>query len=389
MLKTPYYVIDEAELENNTNKLYQALETYFPNHILGYSFKTNSLPWILNKMKELHAYAEVVSADEYELAKQMGFKQIIYNGPMKSEETFKEALVNKMIVNIETQREIKWLAQLPQDRLYQVGLRVNYDIEAYCPNESTCGQEGGRFGFCYENKALEEIINKLKKMNHVELVGLHFHISSKTRGLHIYKTSAMICSKIIKEYNLNLQYIDIGGGFFGGMPNKPSFQEYIKIIYDELKEEMSTQEIKLIVEPGAAIVASPIDFVTSVIDVKETTYNTFVVTDGSRNDVDPLMSKTSYLFDIELYHNQDRDVKGEQVLCGYTCMEHDRLFKLRNHLSLCEGDRVIYHKVGSYTMCLSPLFINYFPTVYVKTGNNYHEVREKWTHYDFMRGSKV
>ena len=50
---------------------------------IGYSFKTNSLPWVLSFMKEHGCYAEVVSENEYELAEYIGFEHIIYNGPVK------------------------------------------------------------------------------------------------------------------------------------------------------------------------------------------------------------------------------------------------------------------------------------------------------------------
>ena len=56
----------------------------------------------------------MVSHDEYELAVFCGFRpdQIIYNGPMKSKETFLDAVRNGAIVNIETKRELHWLEEL-------------------------------------------------------------------------------------------------------------------------------------------------------------------------------------------------------------------------------------------------------------------------------------
>ena len=47
------------------------------------------------------------------------------------------------------------------------------------------------------------------------------HVSTKTRSLNIYKTLAMMANKIIKEYDIQVDYIDIGGGFFGDyLPNQ-------------------------------------------------------------------------------------------------------------------------------------------------------------------------
>ena len=51
------------------------------------------------------------------------------------------------------------------------------------------------------------------------------------------------------------------------------------------------------------------------------------------------------------------------------------------------GDRIIYHKVGAYTMCLTPLFIKYFPDVYVHRNGALSKVREAWTPEEYLRKS--
>jgi diaminopimelate decarboxylase len=237
--------------------------------------------------------------------------------------------------------------------------------------------EGGRFGFCYENGQLKKVLDRIVKMDHVDLCGIHLHCSSKSRSLNIYRTIAKIACEIKMAYGLNLQYVDVGGGFFGGLANKPTFKDYLSVIAEELEKAFDKEQTKL-------IVSSPFSFITSVIDVKETTQNRFVVTDGSRNDVDPLRHKKSYFYRIEAKKEKKID---KQVICGYTCMEDDRLFEIRDGQELSVGDRIIYEKVGAYTMCLSALFIKYFPPVYLNKGNQIHCVREKWTAADFLMQS--
>ncbi|MDM0995597.1 hypothetical protein ACV3T0_08415 [Clostridium perfringens] len=84
---------------------------YWNNYIIGYSCKTNSLPWILNFMRKNNCFAEVVSSYEYRLAKKIDYddKHIVFNGPNKSKDMFLEALNKGAILNIDSQREIKWL----------------------------------------------------------------------------------------------------------------------------------------------------------------------------------------------------------------------------------------------------------------------------------------
>lgn len=387
-LNTPFYMIDKEELDRNLCEMKKALDSLFRKWIIGYSYKTNSLPWIIRYMNEKDCYAEVVSFDEYHLAKTIGVDEsrIIYNGPMKDKETFLEAIRNRCIVNIETWREIDWLRSLDDKTEYKVGLRVNFDIEKYCPGESACGEEGGRFGFCYENGELRRAIEKINGFDHVKLSGLHFHTSSKTRSVSIYHAIATAAVKIIKDYRLQLSYIDIGGGYFGGLPTKPSFYQYFSSIKAVLSQIRDLENITIIVEPGASLIASPISFHTSVIDVKLTNRNVFITTDGSRNDIDPLMTKSNYLFTIEPSDQERRNIIAKQIISGFTCMEHDRLFTLTDHSLLNIGDRIIYDKVGSYTMCLSPLFIKYFPDVYLKDGDEIRRVRSKWTPDEYIQG---
>ena len=43
-MKTPYYLIHKEVLDEGMEKLKQAAADYWPNTVIGYSFKTNSLP---------------------------------------------------------------------------------------------------------------------------------------------------------------------------------------------------------------------------------------------------------------------------------------------------------------------------------------------------------
>lgn len=46
-VRTPYYVIHKKVLDENFKKLTDALDKHWNNYIIGYSYKTNALPWII------------------------------------------------------------------------------------------------------------------------------------------------------------------------------------------------------------------------------------------------------------------------------------------------------------------------------------------------------
>lgn len=377
-IKTPYFLINQDALTEGLEKLNKALITAWPNYIIGYSYKTNALPWVINYFRDNGCYAEVVSDDEYELAKTIGVEKahVIYNGIAKTKETFLEAIKNHAIVNIDSEYEIDWLDELEKDK-YSVGVRVNFDLESKCPGQTQCGEDGERFGFCYENGELKKAIDQIESKG-VRVVGLHLHKSSKTRMPDIYKAIAEVAVEIGREYSLKLDYIDIGGGFFGGLDTKPQFPEYFDMVAGILAEQFQPKTTTLIVEPGMALIGAPIDYATTVVDVKRTTRNTFVVTDGSRTQIDPLMTKMSYFNEI-IRRGDSRKLIDKQIISGFTCMEHDRLFELVDGEELLPGDQIVYHKVGAYTMCLSPLFIKWYPDVYVKDDGKVYRVRDRWS----------
>ena len=387
-IETPYYLIDATELNSNVENLRRALNTSWENSIIAYSFKTNALPWLLTYFKDNGLYAEVASDDEFDLALMLGYEKhkIVYNGPCKTKETFIEAINNGCIVNIDSQRELLWLNDLDRSRnkQYTVGIRVNFDLETHCPGESSMGAEGSRFGFCYENGELKKAIDFIGCLDHVNLVGLHLHYSSKSRSVNIYQTLSKIACKITEAYALDLKYVDIGGGFYGGMVDKPQFADYFEVISKELSKTFNKDATVLIVEPGTSLVSSPFSFVTKVTDVKQMTGNTFVVTDGSRIHVDPLMKKNSYFFDVIYNQEPPGRIIEKQIISGFTCMEFDRLFVLQKYPKLSFGDQIVYQKVGAYTLCLSPLFIKNFPAVYVKKEATCFIVREPGTAEDYF-----
>ncbi len=384
--KTPYFLINEAELNEGISSLEQALLDGWGKHIIGYSFKTNSLPWINKQVKKRGCYAEVVSSPEYKLALAMGFskKHIIFNGPVKGKKEFYDAVLNGSIVNIDSRREIKWLNELSSlsNQTLNVGLRVNVELPHDMVHEIGYPGQGSRFGFSISNGDLNCVINELKQITNVSIIGLHLHLTSKSRSLEVYKVLAKIACEVKRKTSIAFRYVDIGGGFFGGVPGKPSFVDYVEIVAEGLKEEFDPSQTTLIVEPGSALIASPISFITEVIDVKDTSKSRIVTIDGSRTNIDPLMIKTNHFYDL---HTRNTQILDEQIIVGFTCMEMDRLMVLRDSPKLSVGDRIVFGKVGAYTMSLSPLFIQYFPPVYVLDGQTCTKVRGAWGIKEYLQ----
>ena len=79
-------------------------------------------------------------------------------------------------------------------------------------------------------------------------------------------------------------------------------------------------------------------------------------------------------------------MRSSQWVCGFTCMEYDRLFEIKEEEALLPGDQIIYDTAGGYTMCLNPLFIHYLPAVYVEPVQGaLYQAREAWSNEEYLQ----
>jgi len=391
-LKTPCYIIDQNKFDSISESLLKSFHNIWNGPVVaGYSIKTNSLPWIITHLKKKGYYAEVVSEQEYLLAKHLGFKdnEIIINGPVKTEALLINSLNNGAIVNLDNSNDIDILERNihKAKKTWDVGLRYNFLLENECPNETIVGSEHSRFGFCIENGEFEQAIKRINNIPAININGLHGHNSTKSKSLNIFKAIAKKAFTIINSYNLDVQYIDIGGGFYGDKPGAPTFSEYAEAISTFFAQK---NNITLIVEPGASIISSPISYLCKVINNKYVNNKCFTTLNGSIIHIDPLMHGIQ--FQKLFYHKRSNPITDKlfkQELCGFTCIEMDRLGNIDLPFPLLPDDMVSFKNCGSYSMTLSPLFINYFPPVYVYDGNNYKTVRHAWDENDYISKCEV
>ncbi|MBQ3723775.1 MAG: alanine racemase [Bacteroidales bacterium] len=370
-LRTPCFLLDADELRANFRDFAGALAAHFSETTVAYSVKTNSHPEILRILREEGAAAEVVSDTEYRLARALGFESIIYNGPVKEKDSFLEAIQGGAVVNLDSRRELDWLAELPSDGCFKVGLRVNVTL----PEDETFS----RFGF--DGAELAEAVTRVQALPNVRLAGIHLHRTSKSRSLEVYRHIAAKAIQVLQEFGLKPEYIDIGGGFFGHFPGKPGYAEYAAVLAEGLRECGA----RIIIEPGNALIASPLTFFASVIDVKTVRNERVVVCDGSRGDIDPFFRKTDYFKEFPTVE-EGRQTAPVQTVVGCTCLENDRLFRLEDGPELHVGDHIVFRNTGAYTMALSPLFIRYFPRVYVRENATVRPATAEWTAQDYLNG---
>ena len=378
-IDTPCYIINDKEYKNNLKLFRQEFENKWNGKVtLGYSVKTNNFPYMLKTALENGYFAEVVSPDEFSFALRCGCSRdhILYNGPQKRK-TFLNLCNEGTYLNLDNLDEVEIVCSaINKTKLPKLGIRVNFDIEKECPNETTCEGIPGRFGINLENGDFEKALWKLNKCG-LKLSGLHMHQSSKTRSLKIFETIARKAIEIGEKFNLrDLSYIDIGGGFWGGgfFEGKPSIPEYSQTICGILKKIYNPSITELILEPGAAILATSMDYLTSVLNIRYIRGKRVVTVDGSLLHINPIMKQHPIPFKMI---NPGEETNEEQIIGGSTCMELDRFWP-RNICQMAEKNtKFLFHCSGAYMSTHNSYFINAAPNIYLLQNSNYKLLRKK------------
>ncbi len=360
MEKTPYYFVDYKKFRNNCMDVMQAFENEWgSNLIFGYSVKTNRYEGLIKyAYNELGWYAETVSPDEYNYCLRLNIdsSKVILNGPCKRK-IINSAFENGTYLNLDNLDEVIELCKCSQIKdNVRVGLRVNFDLESICPGETTAGQSVSRFGIDCHSDDFKTAIELLKEHG-LTKVGLHMHMSTKTRSLNVFQALAEQTVNLIGEYNMDVPFIDMGGGFFGGqiVEGKPSMKEYAKRICSTLKKKIKPDKTTLILEPGASVLATSVSYVTKVINTRKVRDVNIITLDGTMLHVNPFMSKRNQPFIANI--DKERHCVDKQILCGCTCMENDRFGELEYKVELRVGDELIFKNVGAYTMAFNSHFI--------------------------------
>lgn len=381
-LNTPCYIIKKEAFCNNIKSVIEAFTSHWgENIVLGYSIKTNHMNWFLKEASTMGFMAEAVSGDEVNLAIREGYspENIIFNGPQKKMKDIKLILENGGIVNIDNFSDVDSIKQIlseGKEIIGKVGIRINFNLEQECNGETTAGKEVSRFGVCLENGDVSKTIDLLREMK-ISIAGLHLHFSTKSRSKKVFSTLARYAAKIVEDYSLKeIQYIDIGGGFFGGQKNVgyPTMEEYAKCICQELLKVLDPRKVRLILEPGASILATAVEYLMEVINERYIRDTKILTTDGSILHINPFMSKR--IPSIEwVSERKGRKNISKQIVCGSTCMENDRFINIENCAEIKQKDRIKVLYTGAYTMAFNSCFINLPPNIYVETDEEWQLLR--------------
>jgi diaminopimelate decarboxylase len=389
---TPCYVYSRAHVEAR----FRAFDQAFGNrdHLVCYAVKANSNLAVLSVLARLGAGFDIVSGGELERVLRAGgdARKTVFSGVGKTPAELRRALEAGIgCFNVESEPELELLNEVAGAlaRRAPVSLRVNPDVDPATHPYISTGLKESKFGIPIA-KALA-VYQRARHLPNIEVRGVACHIGSQLTDMRPFIDALERVVDLVGELadaGIELAQLDLGGGL-GISYNEerpPEPDDYVLALLDALQGHGSRyQRLKILIEPGRAIVGNAGLLVTQVLYLKLGGVRNFAIVDAGMND---LMRPSLY----DAWHDiapvkvdAPREPRVYDVV-GPVCESGDFLGHHRS-LGIAPGDLLVVASAGAYGSAMSS---NYntrprIPEVMVD-GSRFHVVRRRETLDELLAG---
>ena len=161
-----------------------------------YAIKANYDDHLLAIIREYGLGIDCASGNELRKAIEAGFdpKGIVYAGVGKRDKELRYAIEQDILaINCESIEELELVDALAGEagRVADVALRINPDIDPKTNHCIDTGQADSKFGISYEE--VLEHAKEIRALKYINIIGLHLHIGSQIRELHVFEN---MCNKV-------------------------------------------------------------------------------------------------------------------------------------------------------------------------------------------------
>ena len=349
---TPTYVYSKAALTLAFKDFKAGLID--TNHLICFAVKANPNIAILNLFAKLGAGFDIVSGGELARVLAAGGdpQKIVFSGVGKNVNEMRAALeAGIFCFNVESLSELKRLNQVAGEmgKIAPISLRVNPNVDAKTHPYISTGLKNNKFGVAFEDAI--NVYAQAASMPNIAVHGVDCHIGSQITELAPFIEALDLILDLVDALaakNIAISHIDVGGGigitYYDESP--PDFKQYAQAIL----EKIGNRKVKLLFEPGRALVGNAGILLTKVEYLKMGEDKNFCIVDAAMND---LMRPALY----DAYHDIQAvkpTIGATQIyeIVGPVCesgdfLGHDRV------LNLSEGDLLAIMSAGAYGMSMS------------------------------------
>jgi diaminopimelate decarboxylase len=351
VVETPFYFYDLQLLKQNLEAAKTEAERY--GYHVHYAVKANANDRILETIAKVGFGADCVSGGEVEASIKAGFPagKVVFAGVGKADWEINLGLDNDIFCfNAESIPELEVIDELAaaKGKKARVALRINPNVDAHTHHYITTGLNENKFGFNMED--MSKVVDLLKTLTNVELVGIHFHIGSQITDMCPFQNLCVRVNEIqdfFEQKGFKLEHVNVGGGLGINYqhPNHvpiSDFEGYFKVFHNHLQLRPGQQ---LHFELGRAMVASCGSLITKVLYVKEGTTKKFAIVDAGMTD---LIRPALY----QAYHHIENITSEEPFepydVVGPICESSDTFGTARMLNGTKRGDLIALRSAGAY-----------------------------------------
>ena len=351
-IKTPFYYYD-TDLLRETLRTINSEAGKHEGFVVHYAVKANANPKLLRIIREAGMGVDCVSGGEIEAAIRTGFasSKIVYAGVGKSDWEINLGLDNDIFCfNVESIPELEVINELAAARgkIARVAFRLNPNVGAHTHANITTGLAENKFGI--DMKDMLKVMEEAQGMQHVKVVGLHFHIGSQILDMGDFQA---LCNRVndlqleLEHHRIIVEHINVGGGL--GIdyqhPNRvpiPDFKAYFDTYAKKLKLRPGQT---LHFELGRAVVAQCGSLITRTLYIKKGAVKKFCIVDAGFTD---LIRPALY----QAYHkieniSSDKPMTAYDVV-GPICESTDVFAKQIDINEAQRGDLLAIRSAGAY-----------------------------------------
>ncbi|MES2663814.1 MAG: diaminopimelate decarboxylase [Pseudomonadota bacterium] len=377
---TPLYVYSSATITRHWQAFDQAFASY--PHLVCYAVKANSNLSILRHLAHMGSGFDIVSGGELARVLKAGGdpQKIVFSGVGKSAVEIEAALTaNIFCFNVESSAELKRIEQIARHLKCRapISIRVNPDVDAATHPYISTGLKENKFGVAIEQSM--ELFKHAAQSDALNAIGIDCHIGSQLTQLTPFLDAL---DKVIDQIEylasegIQLSHLDIGGGLGVryNQENPPEPAVYAESILRRLRQRLPNHSLKILIEPGRAIMANAGILVTKVEYLKQNMDRHFALVDAAMNDLlrPSLYNAWHDIIPVNL-KNHPEAMKAVYDIVGPVCETGDFLGKERT-LSLKEGDLLAVRSAGAYGFSMSSNYNSRSRCAEILVDNSQHQI---------------
>ena len=289
---TPFYYYDMELFGRTVDHVARLAQEH--DIKVHYAVKANVERRLLEYISSKGFGADCVSGNEVLHAHSCGFPadKIVYAGVGKTDkEIFNALKLGIEAFNCESLQEIYVINEMAH--VYglkaNVSVRINPDIDAHTHKYVTTGLYENKFGISQHE--FDKLIDIIKKSEHINFYGLHFHIGSQiTRVSEVFALECQRVNEIVAYFERNglrVDNINLGGGLGVDYddPDENAIADF-KTWFETISANICRRNDQTVhVEPGRSLVAQCATLISRVLFVKSGETKNFLIMDAGMNDL--------------------------------------------------------------------------------------------------------